>query len=172
MVGHEQHIFLFVFCAVNCDEYLAKEESQIPVDEVFFYRLVEASSKYKRLLLKSKVTLFSSTLMCHSGTLKSAMQRNGGKGQTERKTMRVWRTLTMMNLIGLLVGPEIKTIQHYTFDLPVVINLTEILSPQMLLKETAFSRSSRMMTWTLQGMFRRFTLLIQRRKHNQMDNQK
>lgn len=91
--------------------------------------------------------------MCHSGTLRSAMQRNGGKGQTERKTMRVWRTLTMMNLIGFLVGPEIKTIQHYTLDLPIVSNLPEVLSPQMLLKETAFSLSSRMMIWTLQGMF-------------------
>lgn len=48
--------------------------------------------------------------MCHSGTLRSEMQRNSGKGQTEMKTMRVWRTLTMMNLIGFLVGLEIKTI--------------------------------------------------------------
>lgn len=30
-----------VFCfTVNCEEYLAKEETQIPVDEVFFYRCV------------------------------------------------------------------------------------------------------------------------------------
>ncbi|RXN14085.1 CCAAT enhancer-binding zeta [Labeo rohita] len=32
------YLFIYLFCAVNCEEYLAKEESQIPVDEVFFYR--------------------------------------------------------------------------------------------------------------------------------------
>lgn len=59
----------------------------------------------------------------------------------------------MMNLIGFLVGLEIKTIQHYILGLPVVSNLPKPLSPQMLMKETVFSLSSRMMTWTLQGMF-------------------
>uniref|UniRef100_A0A673GST9 CCAAT/enhancer-binding protein zeta n=1 Tax=Sinocyclocheilus rhinocerous TaxID=307959 RepID=A0A673GST9_9TELE len=37
-------ICLFVF-SVNCEEYLAKEESQIPVDEVFFYRLKKNKGK-------------------------------------------------------------------------------------------------------------------------------
>lgn len=33
---------------VNCDEYLAKEESQIPVDEVFFYRYFKKRDAEKR----------------------------------------------------------------------------------------------------------------------------
>uniref|UniRef100_A0A8C2EAD6 CCAAT/enhancer-binding protein zeta n=1 Tax=Cyprinus carpio TaxID=7962 RepID=A0A8C2EAD6_CYPCA len=44
--------YLFVcFCAVNCEEYLAKKESQIPVDEVFFYRYFkkrDAETRWKR----------------------------------------------------------------------------------------------------------------------------
>lgn len=89
--------------------------------------------------------------MCHSGTLRSEMQRHGGKDQKETRTTRVWKTLMMMNLSGCLVGPEIDTVFLYSLKFHVR-NLTKILSPQMLLKETAFSLSSRMMTWTLQGM--------------------
>ena len=29
---------LFLWSSVNCEEYLAKDEKQIPVDEIFFYR--------------------------------------------------------------------------------------------------------------------------------------
>lgn len=47
--------------------------------------------------------------MCHSGTLRSEMQRNGGKDQTETRTMRVWKTLMMKNLRGCLVGLEIDS---------------------------------------------------------------
>lgn len=79
------------------------------------------------------------------------MQRNGGKEQTETRTMRVWKTLMMMNLRGCLVGPEIDTVFLNSLKF-LVRNLTRILSPQMLMKETAFSPSSKMMTWTLQGM--------------------
>ncbi|KAG7460622.1 hypothetical protein MATL_G00200720 [Megalops atlanticus] len=35
--------------AVNCEEFLAKEESQIPVDEVFFYRFFKKREKEKQL---------------------------------------------------------------------------------------------------------------------------
>lgn len=79
------------------------------------------------------------------------MQRNGGKEQTETRTMRAWKTLMMMNLRGCLVGPEIDTVFLNSLKF-LVRNLTRILSPQMLMKETAFSPSSKMMTWTLQGM--------------------
>lgn len=63
----------------------------------------------------------------------------------------MWKTLMMMNLRGCLVGPEIDTVFLYSLKFHVR-NLTKVLSPQMLMKETAFSPSSRMMTWTLQGM--------------------
>lgn len=40
----ENEVVLFCFIViVNSQEYLSKEESQVPVDEVFFYRSVQAS---------------------------------------------------------------------------------------------------------------------------------
>lgn len=49
-----QDTFDVVFLSsVNCEEFLSRDESQIPVDEVFFYRWVKANG--------------SSALVCSGG---------------------------------------------------------------------------------------------------------